>query len=42
MITGVTRETADEAFAIYAKADASINEISHFQFISSYYNYFVQ
>ena len=27
MITGVTRETADEAFAIYAKADASINKI---------------
>ncbi len=27
MITGVTREAADEAFAIYAKADASINKI---------------
>lgn len=27
IITGVTRESADEAFASYAKADASINKI---------------
>ena len=28
VITGVTREAADEAFASYAKADASINKIN--------------
>ena len=28
VITGVTREAADEAFATYAKADASINKIN--------------
>ena len=28
IITGVTREAADEAFGIYAKADASINKIN--------------
>lgn len=28
VITGVTREQADEAFATYAKADASINKIN--------------
>ena len=28
IITGVTREAADEAFATYAKADANINKIN--------------